>query len=164
MGLGIFVELRHVVRDPGGLLHVKRFVVGQERARRGDIGLGLFVRSPVNCIIGTLEQQCFAVEHQFNAGILIFRVEAAQALARQDDGNRDVIFYLHFVRGMKIRAEFVNAPGTLAVVTNAQVIVHKLLILEFEFVSQEPVHPVNSEMFAPVVAPFGPVIALHGEQ
>ena len=94
----------------------------------GDIGLGLLVGAAVNCIVRTLEEQGFAVEHQLDAGIRIFRVEAAQTFARQHDRNRDVVFHLHFVGGMKIRPQFVNAPGTVAVVAHAQVIVHQLLI------------------------------------
>ena len=50
------------------------------------------------------------------------------------------------------------------VVADAQVIVHQLLIVELQLVPEHSVDAVHGEMLAPVLAPFRPVIALHGEQ
>ena len=118
----------------------------------------------MNGVVRTLEEKRLAIEHQLDAGIAEFRVQAGKTFARQHDGNRDVVFHLHFVGGMKIGPQLVDAPQAVLVVADAQVIVHELLIVELQFVAPDSVHAVHGEVLAPVLAPLRPVVALHGEE
>ena len=150
--------------DLGGVVDGDGLVVGQERAGAGDIRFGLLVGAAVNGIVGALKKKSFAIQHQLDAGIGVLGVQTAQAFARQHDGNGDVVFDLHFVGGMKIGAQFVNAPGAVAVVAHPEVVIDELLVVILEFVALDAVDAVDGEVLAPVVSPLGAVIALHGEQ
>ena len=97
-----FVEFSDVTCDFGGLLDVQRLVVAQEGSGAGDIGFRLFIRAAMNRIVRTLKEQRFTIHNELDARIAIFGVEAAQALTRQHDRRGNIVFYLHFVGGMKI--------------------------------------------------------------
>ncbi len=129
----------------------------------GDIGLGLAVGAAVNRVVRPLEEKQLAILHQLDAGVLRLLVEVVQAFARQHDRHRDVVFHLHFVRGIKIGPQFVDAPGAILIESDAQVIADEFLIVEFQLVAPEPVDAIDGEMLAPLAAPFGQVVALHGE-
>ena len=109
-------------------------------------------------------REAFAIQDQLDAGIAKFGVEAAEALARHYDRNRDVVFDLHFVGRVKVRPQLVDAPRAVFVITDAQVIVDQLLVVELQLVAPDAVHAIDREVLAPVIAPLRPVVALHGEQ
>ncbi len=141
----------------------ERLEIGEERARAGDIGLRLLVEAAMNRLVRPLEQHGFAVGHQFDAGVAIFRVEMREGRARQHHRRRDIVLHLHLVGRMEIRAQLVNAPGAVGIVAHAQVIAHQPLAVELQLVAQVAVDAVHGEVLPPVVAPFGPVVALDGE-
>ena len=102
---------------------------------------------------GRWKSKRLAIQHQLDAGIAEFRIEAAQAFARQHDRSRDVVLHLHFVGGMKIGPQLVNAPRAVLVVAHPQIIVHQLLIVELQLVAPDSVDAVHGEMLAPVARP-----------
>ena len=83
-----------------------------------------------------------------------------EALLREHDGGRDIVFHLHFVGGVEIGTQLVNAPGAIGIVAHAQVIAEQLLVFEFELVAGRAVDAIDGEVLAPVVAPLLLVVAL----
>ena len=68
--------------DSRSLIERERLVIRQERAGAGDIRLRLLVGAAMNGVVRTLEEKGFAIEHQLDAGIAEFRIQAAEAFAR----------------------------------------------------------------------------------
>ena len=160
----VFIELGDMRGESRSLIEREWLVIRKERARAGDIGFRLPIGAAMNGVVRALEKKRFAIEHQLDAGVAEFRVQAAEAFAWKHDRSGDVVFHLHLVGRMKVRPQLVHAPRTILLVADAQVIVHELLIVELQFVSPDPVHAVDSEVLAPVFSPFRAVIALHREQ
>ncbi len=78
--LRISIELRHVIHQRAGLLPVEGFKVRKEIARTRDVRFRLPVCSAANRVVRSLEQPAFAIGHQLDARVRIFRVQIAQAL------------------------------------------------------------------------------------
>ena len=141
----------------------ERFVVGQERTGRSDVGFGLTVDAGMNGIVRPLEQHGLAVLDEFDAGIIVARVEIGEALARKDHRNGDVVLHLDFVRGVEVGAEFENAPRALGIVADAEIIANEFLVVIAEFVAELAVDAIDGKVLAPAGAPFGTIVAFHGE-
>src|SRR5271156_1543396 len=162
--LGEAVEFNHVIHQNADLRTGERLVVREKRAGAGDIGFGLAVNTGNDGVVGPLKQKSLAISDELDAFVFVLAVEIVEAGPRKNDGGGDVVFDLDFLRGTEIGAELVDAPGAVAVVAHAKVIADERLVVELELVAEETVNTVNREVLAPIVAPFGPVVALDGEQ
>ena len=69
----------------------------------------------------------------------------------------------NFSGGMKIFAQAERAPRAIFLKSDAQIIGNQFAIVAFQFVAGRAVDDIHAEMFAPIVAPFGLVKALHHE-
>ncbi len=94
----------------------------------------------------------------------MFAVEIVEAVAGQDDRGGDVVLDLHLFGGKEVRAQLVDAPCAVAIVSDAQVIADERLILEFQLVAKKAIDAIHGEVLAPVVSPFGAIVALDREQ
>src|SRR5579864_2889017 len=117
----------------------------------------------MNGIVGPLEEQGFTIGHQLDARIRALGIQSAQALFRYDYGDRNIVFHQNLFRWVEIGAEFISAPGAVAVVTDTQIVADQLPIVELEFVAEETVDPVDCKVLAPAVAPLRPIVTLHCE-
>ena len=161
--LGVLIELDHMFHQGPRRVDRDRLEIGEEIPPAGDIRLRLRVYSPLDGVVGPLEQQALAVRHQFDARVVVFGVKVVEGPPWEHDRDRDVILHLHFLGRTKIRPQLVNPPGALRIVAHAQVIAHQFLIVEFQFVSQKAVDPVHRKMLAPVIAPVGLVVTFQCE-
>ena len=121
------------------------------------------IEAAMDGVVGALEEQALAIADELHAGVGIFGVEVIELLAREDARGGDVVLHLHLVGGSEIGPELVDAPGAIAIEADAEVVTDELLIVELEFVAEEAVDAIDGEVLAPVVAPFGAVVALDGE-
>ncbi len=151
--LGVLVELDHVFHQGPRRVEGEGLEIGEEVSRSGDIRLRLPVHAPVNGVVGPLEQETLAVGHQFDAGVVVLRVQIVQGFARQHQRRGDVVLHLHLFGGTEIRPQLVNSPGAIGIVAHPQVIAHQFLIVEFQLVPQKAVDAIHGEMLAPVFAP-----------
>jgi hypothetical protein len=76
--LGVLIELDHVFHQGPRRVDRDRLEVGEEIPRAGDIRLRLRVDSPLDGVVGPLEQEALAVRHQFDARVVVFRVQVVE--------------------------------------------------------------------------------------
>ena len=79
---------------------------------------------------------CSQFCNQLDARIVVFRIKMVELVFRQNHGCSDVVLDLHFVGGIEIGTQFVNAVGAIRIVAHAQVIRCQLLIFELQFVAE----------------------------
>ena len=152
-------ELRHrgaergerhgLVAHRDGVGPGQRLEVRQERARGGDVALGLGVVPAVDRVVGALEEQALAVLDELVGPV---RVEAERG-PRHDRGGGDVVLGLHLHGGGEVVAQAEQAPRPVDVVADPQHVERDLHAVEVQRVALPPVDLGHAEVAAPVVAP-----------
>ncbi len=118
----------------------------------------------MNCIVGPLEQEHFAVAYQLDAGIGVLGIQVGETFAGQHHGGGDIVLELNFVGGKEVGPKLVDAPGAVAIVADSQIIADQFLTVELELMPQKSVNAIDGKVLAPFVLPFGPIVALDREE
>ena len=157
--LGELREGHHVVSHCSDVIAGQRLIVRDEQVALAHVALGLGVIATVNGVVRTLEEERLAVGDDL----------ARQALwtgdhaRRGDDGSRHVVLGLDLDGRGVVVAQGEQTPGTVGLETDASHAHQDLLTVEAHHVAVAAVRRRNREVGAPVVTPFGLVIALDGE-
>src|SRR5581483_10541284 len=114
-------------------------------------------------LVGTLEQFGFAVFYEFDRGIAVIRVEMLDGGGGNHDGGGYIVLDLELGGRMKILTQAEDAPGAVGVVADAQEVGDELAVPAFQFVAGRAVDDVDTEVLAPLIAPFGAIEAFHDE-
>jgi len=163
--LGVLAERLGVGHQIASLSVGQGLEVRDEGALLRQIPLGLLVVAAMDGIVGTLEEQLLAVHHIL-AGQPALIAEAGRCLLerRADGGGRDVVLGLHLDRRAEVGAQAEQPPAVVGQEPDAQLVDQDLLALQPHGVARASVHDADTEVAAPVGAPFGLVVALDGEQ
>ena len=154
-GRRVLLEGNGVVHDLPGLLAGQRLVVAEEIAARGEVGLGGLVVTPVDGVVGPLEQPELGVVDELERRMKALRIEPLELGARHGDAGGDVILHLQLERRQEVLAQTEGAPGAVLVVAHPQELGDQPLAAEPEFVGGRTVDDVHAEAGPPLVAPGG---------